>query len=111
MTNNDFIHDFIFGDKEYGACNHLMCYSDGDTRYLVNYSTVILYEDTEGFHFNNHKYSRTTSKIQSYIKSILDTFCLVYDEYDGGYCTYWNCGYMGAEKWYVRDLKERGFLK
>lgn len=111
MRNNDFIANFFANTlPENDCCNHLL--KQGNK--LFNYSTEIVSIDrlNKKIEFNTHKYSRTTSKIQSEIRRIINEHFPHYEvvEYDGGYCYYWNYGYMGAENWTKADLRKRGLL-
>lgn len=111
MRNNDFIGNFFAGTlPENDCCNHLL--KQGNR--LFNYSTEIVCIDrvNKNIQFNTHKYSRTTSKIQSKIRNILQYHFSDYEivEYDGDPCHYWNYGYMGAENWTKTDLRKRGLL-
>ena len=90
MTNYELIRKFRDGATK-GIAGHL--YIKGDE--LINYSTVIAYRDDNGkFHLNTQYYSRTTSKIQSYCKILLDTDII--EEYEGERAYLWNGGYQGA---------------
>lgn len=96
MSNYDLIKNFKDGATK-GVASHL--YIKGDE--LINYSTVIAYRDeNDKFHLNSHKYSQSTSKIQSYCRQILD----IEEEYDGGSCYLWNCGYQGAPQIKAKDV-------
>ena len=103
MTNKDFIKSFIAGEKEYGACNHL-----GYTgKTLWNYSTVICEVDRKNkcADLNTRRYSNTTGRIQSMLRRELEASGYSINEYIGKPANMWNYGYMGAEKWKVKDFK------
>lgn len=72
MTNIELIKAFNRGAKKGGSGGRL--YGDYNLRIegdnLVNYSTIIAKREENGaIILNAHKYSRTTSKIQNYIRS------------------------------------------
>lgn len=104
MSNDSIIRDFIRGNSSYGAYSHL-AYKGNK---LFNYSTELLELDRENkiANFNTRKYSRTTSKIQNNIEQVLKSCGYTIKKYEGNPCTYWNCGYEGAEKWTVKEVKE-----
>ena len=93
MANNDFMEKWIQKDTHKGN-GHLL--ANGDT--LLNYSTIICMIDRESkiAKLNTRKYSRTTSKIQSYLSYLLSKNGFTITEYKGEPCDYWNYGYMGA---------------
>ena len=98
MTNYELIRKFRDGATR-GIAGHL--YIKGDE--LINYSTVIAYRDENGkFHLNVQYYSRTTSKIQNYCKTLLDTNII--EEYEGDRCYLWNAGYQGAPTIRAKDV-------
>lgn len=98
MTNYELIRKFKDGATK-GIAGHL--YIKGDE--LINYSTVIAYRDENGkFHLNTQYYSRTTSKIQNYCKTLLDTD--IVEEYEGSRTYLWNAGYMGAPTIKAKDV-------
>lgn len=81
MTNIELIKKYNAGATRGGSGGRLYgrynLRIEGDK--LVNYSTIIAKRDVNGnIILNNHKYSRTTSKIQSYIKN----YCNVIAEVD-----------------------------
>lgn len=95
MSNEELIRKFRDGAIK-GISSHL--YIKGNE--LINYSTVIAYRCNGKFYLNNRKYSRSTSKIQNYCRSILD----IAEEYEGEGCYLWNCGYQGAPQINARDV-------
>ena len=103
MRNIDLIQDFIKGNREYGACNHLG-YTNST---LWNYSTVICEVDRPRkiARVNTRKYSATTSKIQGMLKRELASAGYKVEEYSGQPANMWNYGYMGAENWKAKDFK------
>ena len=103
MTNQDFIREYIKGEHRYGAYCHLG-YADDK---LINYSTVICRIDRENKTalVNNRKYSRTTSKIQSQLRSILTREGYTFTEYEGADASWWNYGSQGAENVTVEDMR------
>lgn len=79
MTNIELIKNFNRGATRGGSGGRL--YGRPNLRiignHLVNYSTIIAKRELNGgVVLNKHKYSRTTSKIQSYIR----TYCNVIEE-------------------------------
>ena len=80
MKNVDLIRKFGNGATS-GKCGNLKI--DGNN--LINYSTVIAQRVTNGIKLNVRKYSRTTSKIQSTIRSE----CNVVSEYIGEVAYIW----------------------
>ena len=94
MTNRELIREFIRGEREYNACNHLGYKQDT----LYNYSTIIARIDRwrETCQVNARKYSTTTSKIQTMLRSELAHAGFAIEEYDGEGAFMWNYGYMGA---------------
>ena len=79
MTNIELIKSFNRGATRGGSGGRLYgrynLRIEGDN--LVNYSTIIAKREVNGgIVLNKHKYSRTTSKIQSYIRS----YCNVIEE-------------------------------
>ena len=104
MTNNEIIYNFVAGNRKQAAANHIG-YMNNE---LFSYSTVICRIDRENkkAELNTKKYSRTTSKHQSYLRYTLEHFGYAIKEYDGPDCMYWNWGYMGAPALTVEDLKK-----
>ena len=79
MTNIELIKSFNRGATRGGSGGRLYgrynLRIEGDN--LVNYSTIIAKRELNGaIVLNKYKYSRTTSKIQSYIR----TYCNVIEE-------------------------------
>lgn len=75
MTNIELIKKFARGGTTGGSGGRLYgrynLRIEGDN--LVNYSTIIAKRvSNNGVILNNHKYSRTTSKIQGYIRQYCD---------------------------------------
>ena len=104
MNNYDFIKEFIEGEREYNAYCHLG-YKGNE---LYNYSAKLLEVDRQNktAKFNTRKYSRTTTKIQNDIASILNRENYKVETYeDENHCSWWNCGYMGAEHWTCKEVK------
>ena len=106
MTNKDLILEFIEGTRaaKGNAANHLI-YKDNS---LWNYSTLMVIIDREQHKawVNAHKYSVTTSKIQTIIRQELDQRSFEIIDFDGKPCDfYWNAGYCGAKRWTVKDLQ------
>ena len=103
MTNRDLVIDFINGEKECGACNHL--FFKGNE--LYNYSPLLCTIDRYNriADLNIRKYSRTTSKIQSMIGNELASRGYAVSTYDGRGATMWNCGFQGAECWTVKEVR------
>ena len=95
MTNQELIREFKNGAVK-GVASHL--YIKGDE--LINYSTTIAYRKDGKFYLNAKKYSPSTSKIQSYCRSILD----IEEEYEGEPCYLWNAGYMGAPQIRAKEV-------
>ena len=62
--NAEFIKYFKDGGREQKNCNNLHIIGDK----LYNYGTILIEDDGAIAKVNLTKYSRTTSKIQSYIK-------------------------------------------
>ena len=111
MTNNDFIDNFFANCLPSHACqNHLMKVDDT----LYNYSTEIVKIDrlNKIIYFNVKKYSRTTSKIQSHIRYVIEYHFSNYEvkEYVGNDCCYWNYGFQGAENWTKSDMRKYGYI-
>ena len=82
MRNLDLIKSFNRGAKKGGSGGRLYdrynLRIEGDN--LVNYSTIIAKRGLNGaITLNKKKYSRTTSKIQSYIRN----YCNVVEEVEG----------------------------
>lgn len=96
MTNKDIIIEFVNGEKRYNAVNHI----GYQLEKLYNYSTLMCDIDRGGktARINVHKYSNTTTRIQSIIRNVLVEKGYRIEEFDGGACNYWNCGYMGAAR-------------
>lgn len=107
MNNYDFMVSYVKNERVNDCYCHLMKIANK----LYNYSTEICSVDYENKTalLNTRKYSRTTTKIQSQLKSILERYGLTITEYIGEPCYYWNCGYQGAENWTRKDMKSRGF--
>ena len=103
MSNYDIIKEFIEGRKDYNAYCHIGY--KGNT--LTNYSTdmVTIDRDNKIADVNIRKYSRSTTNIQSTIRSLLNRYGYTINEYEGEPCNYWNCGYCGAEHWTVAEVK------
>lgn len=103
MSNQDFIREYIKGERRFGAYCHL---GYADDR-LINYSTVIcqINRADRTALVNIRKYSRTTSKIQSQLRSILDREGYFITEYEGDDAGYWNYGYQGAENVTMEDMR------
>lgn len=75
MKNIDLIKAFQDGATT-GKSHTDNLYIKGDN--LINYSTVLATRVNGGIVMNTHKYSVTTSKIQTYIKrycQVVDTYC------------------------------------
>lgn len=108
MNNYEFLSNFVSGEEPYSvACyGHLLKLGEG----LYNYSTLICEIDGNKARLNVRKYSRTTTRIQSTLRRILENKGFEIIEYEGDPCTYWNFGYMGAENWTMNDLKQRGII-
>ena len=104
MTNYDFIKEFVKGEKDYNANGHLIYFNNE----LVNYSTTLCIIDRaqKTAKLNTRKYSRTTSKIQSLIRSALEYYYFTIEDYYGETAKWWNCGYMGAENWTRKEAQE-----
>lgn len=82
MTNIELIKNFNRGYTHGGSGGRL--YGDYNLRIegdnLVNYSTIIAKRELNGgIVLNKKKYSRTTSKIQNYIRQ----YCNVIEEVEG----------------------------
>jgi hypothetical protein len=60
------VYDFINGQK-YGFANHVQIAGD----MLIHYNTIIAERTEQGFLLNVTKYTRTTSKIQNMISSVM----------------------------------------
>lgn len=109
MTNRDLIQEYISGRRRYNATNHLG-YTDAK---LWNYSTVIceVNRSAKKAKVNVRKYSRTTSKIQSMLRTELAQAGFEVEEYEGPDAWdawgrgMWNFGYMGAPRWTVAEFK------
>lgn len=106
MTNNDLIREYLKGTKNWNVSGHLF-YIENE---LVNYSTVLcrINREKKRAIFNVTKYSRTTSKIQSEIKYLLslENYEVIEVRYEGGFYP-WNAGYMGAENWTRKEIKDK----
>lgn len=102
MTNYDLISLFVDGSREHGACNHLGFKGNE----LFSYSTVIcvIDRDNKTAKVNTKKYSRTTSKQVSILRSVLSRKGFAIIEYEGDPAILWNWGYMGAPNWKVSDF-------
>lgn len=99
MTNREVIEAFKEG-KTYALGCHL--YIKGNE--LVNYSTTIAKRLEGGkIALNVRKYTHTTGKIQSLIKSICND--LIVEEYEGEPATIWNYGYQGARRITSKEIK------
>ena len=107
MTNREFIQKYIRGVHRFGANAHLGYCEEK----LYNYSTVICIIDRENkrAQVNSHKYSVTTSKIQTMLRTELSYAGYDVSEFDGEPCSYWNCGYMGAGRVTMDDMRGRRF--
>lgn len=107
MTTYDFLGKYV---KEHDGkhVNRQNFYIDGT---FTNYSTDICRIDGKKAFLNIHKYSRTTSKLQSQLKNLLIKYGYSIEEYDGDDCMLWSCGYCSSDnKWTVKELKERGIF-
>ena len=102
MTNKDIIIEFVNGEKRYNAVNHI----GYQLEKLYNYSTLMcdINRDNKTAAVNTRKYSNTTTRIQSIIRQVLTDKGYTITEFDGGYCNYWNAGYMGAARYTKRDF-------
>lgn len=103
MTNKEFIKEFIRGEKRFGAYCHL---GYADDR-LINYSTEICRIDRTNRRamVNVKKYSNTTSRIQSMLRSALQSAGYQITDYVGEDAYFWNYGYQGAENVTVEDMR------
>ena len=103
MNNADFIKEFIRGERTYGAYCHLG-YS-GDK--LINYSTVLCIIDRKNkkAQVNVRKYSSTTSRIQSRLRTTLTQMGYSITEYEGEEAYIWNGGYQGVENVTIADMR------
>lgn len=107
MTTYDFLMQYV---KEHNGkhINRQNFYIDGE---LTTYSTTICRIDGKNAYLNIHKYSRTTSKLQSQLKALLIENDYTIIEYDGEPAFMWNYGYCSSDnKWSVKELKERGIF-
>lgn len=111
MTNYDFMRNYVTNNESPLAVN-CYCHLLQDGIYLYNYSTLIctVNRNDKKARLNTKKYSRTTSKIQSTLRRILENNDYEIEEYEGENARYWNFGYMGAENWTMNDLKQRGII-
>lgn len=102
MTNKDIIIEFVNGGNRYNAVNHI----GYQLNRLYNYSTLMCDIDRGGktARVNVHKYSNTTTRIQSIIRNVLVEKGYHIEEFDGGECNYWNAGYMGAARYTKQDF-------
>ena len=107
MNNYDFMVEYAKNVNVNSCYCHLMKI----TNKLFNYSTEICSVDYENktADLNTRNYSRTTSKIQSQLKRILESNGFTITEYIGEPCYYWNAGYCGASNWTRKDMKVRGY--
>lgn len=104
MTNNEMIRAYVNGTMTRGAVNHIG-FKDGT---FINYATILCEIDRENMlaHFNSRKYSTTTSKIQSRLRSELTEAGFEISEYDGEPCYIWNYGYQGAQNVTMADVRK-----
>lgn len=65
--NNDFIEYFLNGGRDQKKCNNLYI----EDNKLFNYNTILLEEVENEIYFNTTKYSKSTSRIQTYIRQEL----------------------------------------
>ena len=103
MTNRDFLHVYAKGNIDKRCiCNHLS--SDGFK--LAHYSTVIceLDFDRHFAYMNIRKYSANTSKIQSWLRSELESEDWKIVGYEGEPAYMWNAGYIGAPRMTKEDI-------
>lgn len=103
MTNLDLIREYIKGEREYGACNHIGYQGD----VLINYGTKLcsIDRDAKKAEVNGSYYSRTTSKIQNYLKRELEAQGYEITLVEGDYAVLWNWGYMGAPTLKASDFR------
>lgn len=103
MNNFNFIKEFIKGEREYNAYCHLGYKGN----ILTNYSKDIAIIDrvNKKALVNTRKYSRSTTNIQSTLLSLLEQNGYTIEQYDGGACQWWNCGYVGADRLTIEDVK------
>ena len=103
MTNKDIINEFVTGNRECNAINHIG-YNDS---ILFNYSTIICKVDraNKTAQVNIRKYSATTSKIQSMLLAALQGAGYGVEKYEGGDAYIWNYGYPGAPKLKKSDFR------
>lgn len=74
MTNIELIKRFNNGATSGGSGGRLYGYYNLriEGNRLINYNTIIAVRKNNGVYLNNHKYSSTTSKIQTYIRRYCD---------------------------------------
>ena len=102
MTNKEAIRAYVNGTMKRGAVNHIGWNNDR----FINYSTELCAIDRESHAalLNVRKYSSTTSRIQSYLRSALEAAGFAITEVEGESAYIWNDGYMGAENVKMSDV-------
>lgn len=103
MTNNDFIREYIRGERSAAAYCHLGYCGN----ILINYSTALC-EINRAEHtavVNVRKYSTTTSKIQNRLLYELEAAGFQIEKVEGEPARYWNYGYMGAPNLTTADVR------
>lgn len=107
MSNYDLLEDYV--KNPYGkGLNRQNFYTNGE---FVSYSTTICKINGKIARFNERKYSRTTSKLQSQLKYLLEKHGYIIVPYIGESACMWGGGYSSSDnKWTVKELKERGIF-
>ena len=97
MKNKDFLKQYVDGCV-LQAAHGRMAYKDGR---LISYNTVIC--DIDRYHktarMNVKKYSATTSRMQSYLRYVLDRENYEVEEYEGEDAYIWDA--YDARDWKV----------
>ena len=107
MKTYDFLEEYVKNPTTKAVNRQNYCI-DGE---LVSYSTTICRIDGNTARLNVRKYSRTTSKLQSDLESLLTAYGYNIEHYNGESAYMWNGGYCSeSNKWTAKELKERGIF-
>ena len=107
MTTYDFLEEYVKNPTTKAVNRQNYCVN-GE---LVSYSTTICTINGNTAKLNIRKYSRTTSKLQSELESLLTANGYNIERYNGESAYMWNGGFgSDSNKWTVKELKEQGIF-